>query len=60
MDILGSGTIKCNFFDIKGHRKIVQGNGYYMPGLGENILISPQYYIRMECGGKMIVTMYMT
>ena len=40
MDIEGSIKIKRNLISINGRHKIVQGNGYYMPGLGDNLLIS--------------------
>ena len=59
MDIAGSRTIKWNFINIKDHCKTVQVKGYYIPDLGETLLVPPQSYFRMECVDKMKITMYM-
>ena len=40
--------------------KKLQGNGYYMPGLGETRLMSPQAYFNMERVRKIIVTIDIT
>ena len=59
-DISVSGKIKCNFTKLEGHHKTVKGNGYYMPRLGYNQLMSTKEYFRMEHGVNIIVTMDMT